>query len=260
MHIHVRGAALLVVGAFFDFIGLCYSVAAGLNEGTRMKGKHLFTAAIGVGIAGAPAWAASVVFDFRTNQLPSAASSFDFTDPGSAIKVTASGYDSGVAAAVVRSNVGLGVYTPTAFDPFPSIFQVDGVGGNESIKFEFSRSVQLNSLTFSLVDSDDNVVVTVLDTNGVAYNNLLDPNAGSDSTLTLNLAGLSNRTGLRFSLRSADPTDDFAIAGLSANYFNAPSSGGVAAAAPLPSSAWAGLGLMAMAVAAPKLKKHMKGA
>ena len=220
-------------------------------------------AALAAGFVGTPAWAASVVFDFASPNL-SAGSSFGFTDAASGISVQARGYEGGTPMWVTQSSVGLGVLSAPLFQPLVNAFQVDGVGGNEAIHLKFSRTVALDSLTFNLVDSDDNIKLSVLDpTSGVIYNNLLDPapvSAGGPlSSLTLSLASLPNRLGLVFTLSAKDPSDNFAVAGLKATYLTPPSSGGTiggGVAAPLPSAAWAGMGLFAMAIGLPAIKRR----
>lgn len=236
-----------------------------------MKPKHLFGAALAAGWVSVPAWAASVVFDFSSpTLLPMAGASFTFKDATSGISVQARGFEGNTPSYVTMSPVGLGVLSAPLWQPLTNSLQVDGVGGNEALRLQFSRTVQLDSLTFNLVDGDDNIKLSVLDpTSGTIYNNLIDPapanTTGPLSSITLDLSGLSNRSGLVFSLSAKDPSDNFAVSGLKANYYRAPSSGGVpggggSVAAPLPKAAWAGVGLFAFVIAMPAVRRRAQQA
>jgi hypothetical protein len=257
--------------AFFDIIGwtdtLGFEKGKKKGQGDRVKGKHLFGAALAAGWVSGPAWAASVVFDFASpTLLPMAGASFTFRDAGSGISVQARGFEGNTPSYVTMAPTGLGVLSAPLWQPLLNAVQVDGVGGNESLRLSFSRSVTLDSLTFNLVDSDDNIKLSVLDpTTGTIYNNLIDPapasTSGPLSTLTLDLSGLPNRSGLVFSLSAKDPSDNFAVAGLKANYLTAPKSGGVTGgnvAVPLPMAAWAGMGLFAFVIGLPAVRRRVQ--
>lgn len=232
-----------------------------------MKAKHLFGAAIAAGWVSGPAWAASVVFDFSSpTLLPMAGASFTFKDAASGISVQVRGFEGSAPSYVTMAPTGLGVLSAPLWQPLTNAIQVDGVGGNEGLRLSFSRTVTLDSLTFNLVDNDDNIKLSVLDpTTGSIYNNLIDPapasTTGPLSSVTLDLSGLPNRSGLVFSLSAKDPSDNFAVAGLKANYYQAPSSagtggGGGVVAASLPMAAWGGVGLFAFVIAMPAVRRR----
>ena len=203
----------------------------------------LVAAAAAVFASGASA--GTVSFDFR-GSLTSGAS-LALTDVGTGLTATAYGFVAGSPSVVTRSASGYGVYQGPISDPLD--LQVDGIGGTESLLVDFTPEiVTINSVSFGLVDANDDVRVSVFGAGGalVAFGDF-DPAGLGTVTLDFTAINPALRKGLSFGFTSLGINDDFSVAGMTVDYSPV--------VVPLPPAAWAGLALMGVSVVISRSRK-----
>lgn len=216
-----------------------------------MKKALLSSAVMALFATGASA--AVFDFDFSVDSTVLPQSSLSFSDAGGSgltLDVTASEYNlftgalQGSNYSVGQYSGGLGVCTGAVTNSGDGCsgdnHQVDGRNGDEMVIFTFSESVEILSVTLSLVDSNDHFDFKTFAPQGESLIWDIDPvGTGTVTTNTSDfpdgaIFGTQTFTGTTFGVGAAFNNDDFKISGISFDYTPAP--------VPLPA---AGLMLMA---------------
>jgi hypothetical protein len=201
-----------------------------------------------LGISAASAYGATVSFDFRGSTLPTGNT---WTDASSGVAVTATAqsaiaYQTGYPYLTDDANKGLGVVSVKSIllpeDPLINV--------GESIKFSFSPTIQVNSISFTELQGSwlfgDYVTLSYFD--GTTTQNLSAVHAegsGAYDTYTYTLP--TPVTAVTFTIGSGSHLlNSFGVAGITVDYAGGSDSGNVggATSVDIPPSVWEGLSLL----------------
>lgn len=202
-------------------------VVCGLLEVLKVKGMTLISTLKQVSLAitgatlavlggGEVAGAFSFSFDLGGSTAVNSSFSYNTGDVG----LTVTGFRDNLlgggttSAFVVRSSGGLGVTSVLSdiTDPL-QIPELDGLGLDEGLQFEFDQKITINSATFSRVDSDDDFTVSV-DGGGLFLSedipggNLFDTGVG---TFNFSAFDAGSRTGTLVSFSVGGNNDDYIL-------------------------------------------------